>query len=47
MKKSKELLENCGFFFFLVCPKGIMAHFPFVVNHESEYIVKIATFHSI
>jgi hypothetical protein len=26
-KKSKELLENPGFLFFIVCPKGMMAHF--------------------
>jgi hypothetical protein len=35
-KKSKELLENRGFLFFIVCPKGMMAHLTLVVNHETE-----------
>jgi len=30
------LLENHGFLIFIVCPKGMMAHFALIVNHETE-----------
>jgi len=35
-KKSQKLLENHHLLIFIVCPKGMMAHFFLVVNHETE-----------